>query len=138
MWSRAMLLLTLAPVVMGQSVELSRSTIEGYVYGYAADPNGHPLPGVTVYASSIADRQTAITDKFGHYIIFTATPGNYQIKTERFVHAGFTYEDCWGRGRSVTVQAGFRYEVDLGLTTACKYGAPNATGPIPVSGEPNG
>lgn len=107
MWSRVMLLLILAPVVMGQ-VELSRSTIEGYV----RDHKHRPVPGIVVVAISNADRQTTITDKRGHYIIFTATPGEFEISVDQ---PG--YASCYPS--LVTAQAGYRYEVDVPADTAC-------------------
>ena len=107
MWCRVMLLLALAPVVMGQ-VELSRSTIEGYV----RDHRHRPVPGIVVIAMSNADRQTTKTDKHGHYIIFTATPGEFEISVDQ---PG--YASCYPP--LVTVQAGYRYEVDVPADTAC-------------------
>ena len=107
---RALLALLLAPMIMAQqSVELSRSTITGYVRAA-----GRPVAFATVYARSNAERQQTKTDSKGHYIIFSLPAGAYKL----------TAYDSTHRWRScvpahIEVQAGFHYSVDVLVNRRC-------------------
>lgn len=103
-----LLLVLLAPLITAQSVQLSRTTISGYV----RSPHGAPAANATVIARSNAERQLTHTDKNGHYIFFSLPGGAYAVyASARHAHA------C--APRHLEVQVGFRYDVDLVMHRHC-------------------
>ena len=107
---RALLALMLAPMIMAQqSVELSRSTIAGYVRA-----GGRTVPFATVYARSSAERQQTKTDSKGHYIIFSLPAGAYALTAEDTSHK---WRSCVPS--RIEVQAGFHYSVDVLVNRRC-------------------
>ena len=107
---RALLALLLAPMIMAQqSVELSRTTITGYVRAA-----GHPVPDATVYVRSSSERQQTKTDSKGHYIIFSLPAGAYKLTAYDSTHM---WHSCVPA--HIEVQAGFHYSVDVLVNRRC-------------------
>jgi outer membrane receptor protein involved in Fe transport len=111
------LMLALAGGLFAQGVQTA--TVTGTVTG----PDGAPLPGVTVTASSSAQlgERTAVTGSNGEYIIRGLTPGDYTL---RFHLEGMQQVD-----RPATLQLGLTARVDAALSMTA------ATETIVVTGE---
>ena len=63
-------------------VSLSAYAEDGTLRGHITDPDGLPLPGVTItLAPRSGAAQTAVTDGTGAYVL-TAPPSHYQLKIE--------------------------------------------------------
>lgn len=93
--------LALAGSVFAQGTQTA--TITGTVTG----PDGAPLPGVSVTATSpvqIGGERSAVTGANGEYIIRGLTPGNYTVR--------FGLEGMEAVDRSVTAQLGLTSRVD--------------------------
>ena len=88
---------------------LSAFAEDGTLRGHITDPDGLPLPGVTLtLAPQRGAVQTAVTDGTGAYVL-TAPPGHYQLKIEL---SGFEPVD-----RTVDITAG-NTSLDLTLRLA--------------------
>lgn len=111
------LMLALAGGLFAQGVQTA--TVTGTVTG----PDGAPLPGVTVTASSSAQmgERTAVTGANGEYIIRGLTPGEYTIR--------FNLEGMQQVDREATLQLGLTSRVDAALAMTA------ATETIVVTGE---
>src|ERR1051325_1591543 len=67
---------------LGALAQTSRTT--GALIGTVTDPQGGPLPGVTVTATSpqLQGSRTAVTDEKGEYVLPTLPPGAYRLVFE--------------------------------------------------------
>src|ERR1043166_1793462 len=74
--------LAAALIPLGALAQTSRTT--GALIGTVTDPQGGPLPGVTVTATSpqLQGSRTAVTDAKGEYILPTLPPGTYHLVYE--------------------------------------------------------
>jgi outer membrane receptor protein involved in Fe transport len=113
---RQISIVCLVLVVALTGAVFAQGTQTGTLSGTVTGPDGTPLPGVTVTASSPAQlgEKTAVTGTNGDYIIRGLTPGEYKVT--------FHLEGMQALDRTVTAQLGQTTRVDAGLrmTTAAE------------------
>jgi outer membrane receptor protein involved in Fe transport len=105
--------LTAAVLVLGLSgLVLAQGNPTGGLSGKVTDPDGLPLPGVTVTASSPALQgvRTAVSSENGDYIIPFLPPGQYEVSYEL---AGF--QTSKREGQQVVIGETVRLDVKLSL-----------------------
>src|SRR5262245_1973150 len=61
---------------------VAQETTTGSIEGRIVDPQGLPVPGVTVTVSSMQGAQSFVTDSDGRFIAPYLTPGAYTIRAE--------------------------------------------------------
>lgn len=89
--------------LMGQSVQLSRVTLSGFV----RNAHGRPVPNAFVRFKSNAATRLVKSDKSGHYIVFSMPQGTYNV-----IAYARGKRNCWGAPQIATV-SGFRYHYDV-------------------------
>ncbi len=109
--------------VFAQGVQTA--TIAGTVNG----PDGTPLPGVTVTATSKAQMgaKTAVTGSGGEYIIRGLTPGDYKVN--------FALEGMQNLDRQVSLPLGVTTKLDADLRVATASETIVVTGETPTALE---
>lgn len=61
---------------------LAQETTTGSLSGQVVDPQGLPLPGVTVTITSTAAPRSVVTDDQGRFFVAFLTPGIYAVRAE--------------------------------------------------------
>lgn len=81
-WYRFTLFAALAAALIPLAAFAQTSRTTGALIGTVTDPQGGPLPGVTVTATSpqLQGSRTAVTDEKGEYILPTLPPGTYRLE----------------------------------------------------------
>jgi Carboxypeptidase regulatory-like domain/TonB-dependent Receptor Plug Domain len=80
----------------------------GNIYGTVLDPNGAPLPGVTVTINSGGMQQTFVTESDGAYRFLRLPPGRYRVSA--------TLEGMSSINRDVDVSIGTNADIPLRLS----------------------
>jgi len=87
---------------------LAQETTTGSLGGQVVDPQGLPLPGVTVTITSTAAPRSVVTDDQGRFFVAFLTPGIYAVRAEL---SGFAPVEK----PRVEVRLGQRAELNLAL-----------------------
>jgi len=88
---------------------IAQETTTGSLGGQVLDPQGLPLPGVTVTITSTSAPRSVVTDQQGRFFVAFLTPGIYGVRAEL---SGFSPVEQ----PRVEVRLGQRAELNLSLT----------------------
>jgi hypothetical protein len=111
--------------IVSATPAIAQETTGGSIGGQITDPQGLPLPGVTVTITSPQGTQSFVTDAEGRFFAPFLTPGVYVVRAEL---AGFRPIDR----RNVEVRLGQRTELPLRLEVGALTEAIEVTGTTPV------
>ena len=79
---RRTLWLAVAVLAATASVGAAQETTTGSIAGQIVDPQGLPLPGVTITITSPQGVQTFTTDERGRFLAPFLAPGTYTVRSE--------------------------------------------------------
>lgn len=116
---RMVIWLGLLAVVAGGVAWAQESVTTGSIFGKVVDPQGAPLPGATVTATSETGvKRSAVTDANGEFSIPFLTPGRYDVEVRLEGFAPFKAPVTLSLGQRITLNVTLQPGAEVVVTAA--------------------